>query len=807
MILSADLSRVSDHQAVHPAQEQAVVVLGAGPGEGGAATAGRMRPGSWAFPLLTTLLVGLLWLIHVVAPRFFWFDDAQIQFTPMNWWLGRQLGEGSVPLLDPDQGMAGNLTADMQNGVLDPVRWPFMWWAGGQEDLLLVATAQGWSSVLVLGWASLALLLNHGVRPALAVGSGVGVATSGFFLWWATAWSPSMWSLAALVWLWASLTSRRWYGVPAAGLACGAVVCAGNPYILPLVPALLVAQLYERWRVDGPVVLRQRRTWATLVALAGATAISLPTLVNAVDVSAWMWRLPADETIGASGGGTNLMDVVLGGTTLLNSPNIPMFSTSVIALPLLAFTDWSRARLRPGVVTAAVLWVIAVLWTQLPYYFWGLRIPFRQLSAVQVSFGLLAVLAFSAAMVVSRRRLGVAIGLVLLQSALAVMRAGVLWRWHLLALGVALAATVAVVALVRPGVLRLPVPVRGVVPSTAAVAVVLVCTTPIVIQLGLQRTVQERYEVLVGGSDTGAPVYRPHSNGYRVGTTVEEFRAQSLLTDTAVTAYAFAAFGDGNDRGWSRGILGGNMNLFAGLRPGFGSLAVWPRGVQQYIKADYQSGLGGDQPGLLVVPEGSDRPWVDLLSSDRVLLGANDGTGQFVPQAITDYFEQNWDRVATENGWTEYVRPQPLPGRVTLMAGRDLEVSDAAPNDGVATLGGALERYTVSTGDDGGRLVFRTPYWNGFRATVDGRPVEVSPFADAVLQVELPADLSAAELEITFDPIGARILPASFGTAAVLLVLAAVLAVRGPRRPVGRDAVAGTSSHGGPEPARTAAAG
>jgi hypothetical protein len=178
-----------------------------------------------------------------------------------------------------------------------------------------------------------------------------------------------------------------------------------------------------------------------------------------------------------------------------------------------------------------------------------------------------------------------------------------------------------------------------------------------------------------------------------------------------------------------------------------------------------------------------------------------------VPQAITDYFEQNWDRVATENGWTEYVRPQPLPGRVTLMAGRDLEVSDAAPNDGVATLGGALERYTVSTGDDGGRLVFRTPYWNGFRATVDGRPVEVSPFADAVLQVELPADLSAAELEITFDPIGARILPASFGTAAVLLVLAAVLAVRGPRRPVGRDAVAGTSSHGGPEPARTAAAG
>jgi hypothetical protein len=741
-----------------------------------------LRSGLWAVPVYFVVQLALLAGLRAVAPRFFWFDDAQIQFTPMSWWLGRHLAGGSLPLLDPDQGMAGNLTADMQNGVLDVIRWPFLLWAGRQDDLLLVATVHGWLAVLVLGWASLTLLLNHRVRPSLAIAGAVGVSTSGFFLWWGSAWSPSMWSLAALIWLWAALSSTRWYAPIGIGLAAAAVVCAGNPYILPLLPVLLGFQAHERWRALGRDVLRERRTWVTLLALLAGAALSLPTVINGLDVAGWMWRLPADETVGASGGGTNVLDIFLGGTTLLNSPNIPMFSTAVIALPLLALVDWRRAIRGPGVPTAAALWVTSVLWTQLPFYFLGLRIPFRLLSAAQISFGLLALLAFTAAMLVTRRRLRIAAGLLLLQFVVAVMRAPVLWGWHVLSLALAASAVLAVVLLVRSPAARLPSPVRPWIRPAAAAMTILAGAAPLLIQLGLQSAVQERYETIVPGADQRADLYRPHTMGYGVGTTVSEFRAKAFATDTSLTVYGFGAFGDGNDRGWSGGILGGNLNLIADLRPGYGSLAVWPKGVQQYLVADYQGSLTADQPGLLVVPEGSDVPWVDLLSSNRVVLGVDDGTVQFVPQPIRDYFEQNWNQVSSRNGWTEYERRESLPGRVSLSPGAGVSVVDAARNDGVATLGEAFERYTVSTGEDGGRLVFRTPYWNGFRATVDGRPVEVSAFAGSVLQVELPPGLSAAALEIEFAPVGARILPAAVVLGGVLLLVSVLVALRS-RRP------------------------
>ncbi len=734
----------------------------------------RGRPGLWAFPAYLCVQLALLAGLRAAVPRFFWFDDAQIQFMPMYWWLGRQLDDGGLPLLDPDQGMAGNLTADMQNGVLDPIRWPFMLWAGGQEDLLHVATVHGWLSVLVLGTACLALLLNHRVRPALAVAVAVGAATSGFFLWYGSAWSPVMWSLAALIWLWAALSSRRWYGVPGVGLATAAVVCAGNPYILPLLPVLVACQGLERWQRSGRRLLRDRHTWATVVALLAGMALSLPTLVNALDVAPWMWRLPAPVTVGSAGTGTNLLDIVLSGTTLLNASNVPIFSTAVIALPLLALVHWRRAVRAPGVLTAAAVWVVGVLWTQLPDAFLVFRIPFRLLSVVQVGFALLAVLAFTGAARVTRRRSAAALGLLALQFVVALMRAPMLWRWHVIGLAVGVVALAAVVLLARPSVLHGARRARRLVRPVAVVTVVLACAAPLAVQLGLQGVLQERYEAITVREDqSGVPVYRPNTGGQDVGTTVQEFRDNAVATDTSLTIYAFGSFDDPDDRGWHRGVLGGNLNLLAGLRPGFGSLAVWPRGVQQHLAANYQSALDLQQRGLLAVPDGVDVPWVDLLSSNRVLLGV----GGAVPQRLAGHFEQNWTFVADHDGYREYVRPEPLPGRVTAVLGSGVTVADAGANDGVAVLGGPFERYTVTTGDDGGSLVFRTAYWNGFSASLDGRPLEVSAFEDAVLQVDLPAGVSGGTLEISFEPIGARLLPVALGAGGVLLAVAVVLTV------------------------------
>ncbi|RZU33035.1 hypothetical protein [Blastococcus saxobsidens] len=749
----------------------------------------RRRPALRAFGAYLGVQVALLAVLRVLVPRFFWIDDAQIQFTPMSWWLGRRMAEGSLPLLDPDQGMAGNLTADMQYGVLDVIRWPFLLWAGAQDDLQHVATVHAWLAVLALGASTVGVLLAHRVRPVLAVATALGAATSGFLLWWGSAWAPLMWSVAALVWLWAGLSSRRWYGLVGVGLATAAVVCSGNPYILPLVPVLVGFHGYERWRASGRAVLRDRWTAATVVALGAGAALSVPTLVNALDVAQWMWRPSGPDVIGSAGGGVNLLDMVVGGTTTLGGGSVPTLSTAVIALPLLAMVDWRRAVRGRGVPTAGALWVVSLLLVQMPTFLLGFRMPWRLLAVVQVSVALLAVLAFTAAMRLDRRRFVLAGGLLLLQFLVAMMRAPLLWKWHALAAVLAAAALVAVVLLVRPEAVTAAAARRGwaIRPAlqrrirpVAAVAVVLACAAPLVVQLGMGAAIQERQMAFVPGT-LDVPVYRPNTTGYDVGTTIDEFRDNAWATDTSVTVYSFGVLGDPDDRGWTSGVLGGNANLPADLRVGYGSLAVWQRGVQEHVKLDYQSGLRFDQPGIMAAPEGADVPWVDLLSGNRVLLG---GLGQ-VPQEVAQYFRQNWDLVGVRDGWREYVRNEPLPGRISAISGDDVVVTDAAPNDGVARLGEPVEAYTVSTGDEGGELIFRTPYWNGFRATLDGRPVPVSAFAGSVLRIELPAGVSSGELEVSFQPIGARLLPVAVGVAAALLLLA-VLVGRA-RRPDARD--------------------
>lgn len=727
------------------------------------------RPILWTLPLYLGLQAAQLGVLRAVVPRFFWIDDAQIQFTPMAWWLGHNFS-GTPPLLDPDQGMSADLSADMQYGVLDVVRWPFLIFAGHQHSLVGIATAQAWLSIFVLGIASLTLLLNHRVRPSLAVAGALGVATSGFMMWWASGWSPQMWSMATLIWLWAALSSRRWWGIVGVGLASAAVVCAGNPYLLPLVPVLVVACGYERWRAEGRSVLRSRETAATLLALAAGAALSTPTLVNALDVAQWMYRPSPAFTVASAGGSVNLLDVLVGGTTLLNERSLPILSTLLFAFPLMALVEWRRAIRGRGVLPAGALWLTAAALTQLPTYVSAFRYPFRLMIVVQVAFGLLAVLAFSHARLVNRRRLLVAAALVLGQTALAFSRAAVLWRWHILNMVLVGVAILALLAFVGALPVVRGVPTRWIRP-VAAVVLVGLSASPLLVQLGMQTTVESRYEALVSGPDPRASVYRSRTNGYDVGATVSDVRQNAYARDTSLSVYAFGAFADGNDRGWHTGVLGGNANLPAGLRPGYGSLAVWPVGIQQVLKADYESGLYARQPGLTGTPKGSDVPWVDLLSGNRVLLGM---TGR-VPADVEAYFAKHWTTVSTRNGWTEYRRPHPLPGRITLESGAAATAS--GPDDGVAYLGRPLERYTVSTTAAGGRLVFRTPYWNGFRATLDGRPVKVSAFAGALLQVDLPAGVSAGDLKVYFEPIGARLLPASVGIGAVLLVLAAGLSL------------------------------
>ncbi|RBY77789.1 hypothetical protein DQ238_14080 [Geodermatophilus sp. TF02-6] len=751
--------------------------------------------------LVAYLLVqGLqLLLVRRWAPRFFWFDDSQAQFGPMAWWLGQHLERGRPPLMDPDLGMGGNVVADMQYGVLDPLHWAVHAAVASSDDLLAVSWAYGATTILLLGAGSLTVLLQYRVRPALAVAAAVGIGSSGFLVWYGSSWWPLLWATASLPWLWAGLRSRSAVGVLVTGLASWALMTSGNPYAFPFAGLLVVGQLVEYRAEHGSwaAALSAPRALSRAAACVGALVVALPTFLSTLQLSEVMGRQQPDPLVGNTGFGVpNLADVLLGGTTLLGQTNawtgsvglVPATATALVAVPAAALVDWRTAWRRSGVPTAGLVWLAAVVATQLPTTVAVFRYPLRYLVYVEVFLPLLVFVALAAAPRVSRRRVALAAGLALAQAALALSRAPVLVKWHLLGLAVALVALTALVVLLRarptgeqrddapdrrglPGHRSTPRPL----PALAGVVLVLAVASGFPIGEQMMVAVQERADAIAGTPDShGAPL-RALDPGRDVGTTVAQYRAHSVAPDEQLTV---VTWGFDPDRGWDDGVVNGSGNVLAGLEPGFASLAVWQAALNGHWCRTVWGATCSPPEALLAEAGDTGLPWLDLMSSDTVLLS----TG--APEAVRAHFDQTWRQVAANDTWLRYQRADGLPGRVTGVAG-DVVVSEEGWRSGPARAGEPMDSYLVSTGARGGRLATRIPYYPGMSATLDGRPLPVTPVDGAALAVELPPDVDAGRLELSYAPAGAgAVVPAAVAGAA-LIVLAA-LADAALRRRAGR---------------------
>jgi hypothetical protein len=742
----------------------------------------------WIASYAGYLVIQFLQLVALfkLAPRFFWYDDAARQFAPMAWWLGRNMRGGKPPLMDPDLGMAGNLTADMQYGVLDPLHWVSQAIMGRFDDLVAMSWFYGTFAVAVLGTGTLALLLHYRVRGAWAVAGAIGAASSGFFLWYGSSWWPLLWSTAWLPWLWFGLASRRWPGALAAGVATWAIFASGNPYGFPFAALIVVGQVWELKLdpIERPV-FKNPHFLSRLAVCAGGGIAALPGLLTTVQISSLMGREGADDIIGNRGFGvTNLADALLGSPTLIgntnswggNLPLVPAMATMLLALPLLAFVDWRRAIRARGVRTSLLVFGVAVVLTQLPTTVGPLRYPLRYLVNLQLVLPILALVAVTAAPLFDRRRLGFA-GVVLeAQFALAVFRAPYLSVWHFaaLALGAVALFTAAFVYGDRK---------RKSVPAALAAAGPLICVTlaPL-LGAGMMLAVQQRIFTLDAreAAELGAPPgegsdwskdvdvdaapFRPLYSAYQLDSTVAGYRSRSYATDDAMTVIPFDF---GQETGWHEGVVGGNGLLIAGLKPGFGSLAVWHKAINEHWCRDYV-GRTCATPGELLAPvEGTSRPWIDVMSADTVVLQTA------APAEVTQYFERNWERSFSSGEWVEYGRRETLPGRVAEVEG--VTVSDRGWSTQPAYLGTPMDRYRVTT-EDGGWLLFRIPFWPGITAYADGKPVEVSSVDRSLLKVDLPGGLSGARLDIFYEPVGAKIVILA-PVLGMLVVLAGAFAV------------------------------
>ncbi len=755
-----------------------------------------MRRGRWLAGYVAAQL-GFLTLLRIMAPRFFWVDDEQAQFVPTFHWFGHHLSGIRPPLMAPGLGAAGNFVADPQYGVYDPVHWLISWGVSRFDHLNLAAWLLGCLAVLVLGLGIWAVLSVYRCPPPLAAAVSLGVASTGFFLWFGGSWWPLMWSTAWLPWLWYGVATRGRLGVMVTGVSAYMIIVAGYPYNYAFAAVIVLAQLAERALSGGSQALRARDTTMRLLAAAAGVLAGAPTILSALQMLPFATRHFATTALGNPGTFIpNLGDVLIGGSTL--TPGVsqywdgtivlaPIAATAAFALPAIALISWRHVWRRPGIITAGLLLAVATAATQSPTNVGPLRYPFRYLTLVGLGLPLLVALGLTYARTVTKRRLAGAGGLLVLQWVLAVSRAPALASWHLVALAVGGVATAAVVALTIGAASPPQVRFRHAMVVVAPFALILSSFGGAVVGERSAEAAQSRIEAASGQPASGAPA-RSLQTRPAWGSTIADFRRQSLLADTEVTVLAWKDDLAAPDAGWGSGVLLGNANLLVDLQTGVGYTAAaqgeWVgRACIDFI-GQYQPNPGCVDRILQPVPSAGDGAWIDLASSDVVLLSPA------APAELRAHFERAWIPAGPIGtfGYQRYLRPPPqrLPGRVTATTG-DADALGVGGGSGGPGFGGkAFDSYVVSTGSMGGSLVMRVPYWPGLRATIGGRSLPVAAVEGTLTSIALPPTLDRATVRIQFRPVGERILLPCFAVAILLVGVAAVACGR-------RDGGAGTA--------------
>ena len=736
-----------------------------------ASSARDSRLAAGLFLLAQALLMGA---IRLWQPRFFTIDDKLAQYLPVWHWLGSQPGL-RPPLMDADQGSGGAFVADLQYGVLDPFHWVLADVLSRMDGLNAASWGLHALAVGVLGLGVVAVARHLGVGPVWAAAAALGAANSGFLLWFGASWWPAAWGTAVLPWLWWGMVTRSRWGIPVVALAAYLVGTSGYPYSLPfagLVVAGVGLEAVLRDRAVGAML--ERRYLHRVLAAAGGLLMAAPGLLATSAMAPYSQRATLESgPLGSTGEFVpNLLDVLVGGPTA--TPQVTgwwgamlptaMTATAWYVLPVLALVPWRRLRVLgglrafPGLVVCVLLVGVAVLATQTPTVVASLRFPFRYVVVLHLVLPVLvALLAARLGLRFTRGRLVVASGLLLLQGLLGTARTPDLAVWHL---GVAVLGVLLLVALGQ-------VAGTGSTGRLVAVGVLVVTGLAPLASIGSAVAVNAEFAAARGIEPSGLPASGVN-NAEVWPASVPAFRERSVEPGLNATVLVW---GDsGADRGLDSGVPAGSAALFSGVRPGFGYTSVGQAGWADRWCQDYlgQSATCVDAVArLLETVPGTGRTWLDVSSKDVLLVDRRS------PPEIAESLAGRWREVEVQGDFVRYERLEPTPGRITY-------AGDAVT--GLTAVSGGPEGGTYEvewTADGDRRLITRIPWWPGYRATLDGEPLEVRAVEGTLVAVDLPEGGGSGELLLSFRPPG---LTAGLAAAAVGLLLVGVALVADLRR-------------------------
>ena len=179
---------------------------------------------------LTTASAGLLVVAICLVfawrePRFFWNDDYQMTFIPVFEEVNRAWRAGEWPLLTQSSWVCGNLAGEYQYGTFSPfiTLCILVIWSLGLP-LAGKATAFAIAHEFVLATGAFTLARSRGIAPSLATLVALVAALNGWIVCWgATNWVAGLTSFAWLPWAWLALEHAavpQWRGRWIAAAAC-----------------------------------------------------------------------------------------------------------------------------------------------------------------------------------------------------------------------------------------------------------------------------------------------------------------------------------------------------------------------------------------------------------------------------------------------------------------------------------------------------------------------------------------------------------------------------------------------------------
>jgi hypothetical protein len=224
-------------------------------------------PSRWwhALPAALVAILGLIFYWHDF--RFFWVGDYQLWFGPMFEEVTRAWRAGEWPILSQGTWASGNLAGEFQCGTFSIV-FNAILCAIWNLPLTIHGKAAALSIVHLMLLATGVSLLarKRGLGPAYATLAALVASLNGWLIIWAaTDWFGALAGFTWVPWLWWSLLLakdeaarlRRWF-VPA--IFVYLLISAGNPYAL-IMGALVAGRefipllLQRRWHVASAFIL------------------------------------------------------------------------------------------------------------------------------------------------------------------------------------------------------------------------------------------------------------------------------------------------------------------------------------------------------------------------------------------------------------------------------------------------------------------------------------------------------------------------------------------------------------------------